>query len=637
MRVVTSCLLLATLAVAHTPGIRPVEPPPPPPPPPRPDVPVTPNGGVPQGLREPDDAPPRPSRPEGPPPPSSGGPDAVPPTPRPPGPRPDEATPPPRPRTRRGARRYTSWRVWWEYNREYLLGVRRVVRTSGTVTSVSADAEAREEERRAKRRERVRGILAGLAGDARTPKDLRGTAAMALGRVGVEEDAEVLLDILRRGRAPSFVQIGSALAVGVLPIESPEVAGRVRKHLDELLRARRLRPHKVRGFLAIALGLRAGADRGAALDLVRHGQTARGQEEAANVVFAFGASREPMLLAEILGAAESGRLGRQRLGDVGRAHAAAAAGLVRTPRAAGLLVRLLRSRRAGDQTKRSAALALGRLMRESGLSDRDRRDARRMLLRVLNKDSDAALRAFAAIALGGARAPAGLSDLRRVVAKGGNPIVKPYAALALGLAARRPGVRRRDDLRSFLALEYEKARDPELVAALGLGCGLAGARTARPLMIERAGEGASSARAAAAEALGILGMDGKSAPESVEVLEKMLVEGRPEAAGGAAMGLGLMGRRSAARLLLKRLDRETSAAAQGRLVLALAHLGSPSSVGPLLAVVEDERRAEVVRELAAVAVGMIVDPRDQHRVFALDAYFNYFATTEVTRTFLTLY
>ncbi len=632
MRVAVGWLFLVALALAHTPGIRPIEPPPPPPPPPRPDGPVTPNGGAPPGLRDPDPDPPETPRPTGPPPPDSGGADPIPPQPTPPPAQPPENTPPPRSRAK--SRTYTSWRVWWEYNREYLLGVRRTVRAGGTVTPTATDDPAAGAADRVFERAHARKVLAGITASVHEPKNLRGTTAMALGRIGNENDAEVLLRILRRGKAPSFVQIGAALGIGILPVESHAVRARIRKHLDELMRARNLRPHKVRGFLALAMGLRAGEDRGLAMDLVQHCQRARGQEEAANLVFACGISREPMLLGEILGAAKSGRLGRQRLGDVGRSHAATAAGLLRSPRAVALLVQVLRSRRARVQTRRSAALALGRLLREAPPTGEDLRAAKRAFVRALTKDSDAPLRAFAAIALGGAREPMALDELRRIVDKGGNPIVKPYAALALGLGARHAPHRDRDSIRAFLALEYKKAHDPELVSALGLACALAGAQAAQPLLLERAQKGAARARAAAAEALGLLGGNN---PEVPKLLESLLKEGRPEAAGGAAMGLGLMGRRGASLLLLERLRKESSAVVQGRLVLALAHLGQVSSIAPLLEIVADKKRPEVVRELAAVAVGMIGDPRDEDRFLVLDAYTNYFATTEVTRAFLTIY
>jgi HEAT repeat protein len=71
--------------------------------------------------------------------------------------------------------------------------------------------------------------------------------------------------------------------------------------------------------------------------------------------------------------------------------------------------------------------------------------------------------------------------------------------------------------------------------------------------------------------------------------------------------------------------------------MALGHIGQGSAVEPLLKTLRDTRQNRVVRDLAAVALGLLGDPREQDILFELDAYFNYFATTTLTYELLTIF
>ncbi|MHC4817382.1 MAG: HEAT repeat domain-containing protein, partial [Planctomycetota bacterium] len=317
-------------------------------------------------------------------------------------------------------------------------------------------------------------------------------------------------------------------------------------------------------------------------------------------------------------------------------HAVAALGLLRSPLACDLLARLLRSRRAGIQTRRSAALTLGRLLREAELSEDQVKAARQVLVHVLDKGKDAALRGYAAIALAGAGGRAAIHDLMQVVDRGGNQEVRAYAALGLGLAARRVDEKQARKIRRFLIEELSKAKGIEMSSSLSIAAGLAGATEAAEFLRFRVAKASlpATVRGAAAEALGLMG---QRDPETGEALLEALRHGPPDLVEGATIGLGLLGRRDVAPELVKRLEGATSGILQGSLTVALGHLGQSSAVDPLLKTLRDKNQKRVVRDLAAVALGLLGDPREQDLLYELDAYFNYFATTTLTFELLTIF
>jgi len=117
----------------------------------------------------------------------------------------------------------------------------------------------------------------------------------------------------------------------------------------------------------------------------------------------------------------------------------------------------------------------------------------------------------------------------------------------------------------------------------------------------------------------------------------VLREGRPELVEGATIGLGLLGRRGVAPVLVKGLENASTGILQGAFTMALGNLGQSGAVDPLLEALRNKRTKRVVRDLAAVALGLLGDPRDDDVLFELDAYFNYFATTTLTHELLTIF
>ncbi|MHC4939573.1 MAG: hypothetical protein ACYTHK_11435, partial [Planctomycetota bacterium] len=460
-----------------TPTEDPAPEPPPPPPPPQP---VPPGTTVTPGLRKPSDTPEPPPdpRPEAPPPvttPQSPDP-APPPKEPPPGPKgPSPTAPPhdqpraPRSGPRRGAAAGSGWSYWWYFNREHLLGFRRKPAARGPVSGTKTAAKDPVEVRR----DHVRATLRKLA-TTRGEPTLRASALIALGRAGRGEDADLMLRVLREKNVDAIVQEGAALGLGMLPpIEDVDTRERVREHLNYYLQVPSALPSRARAFVAIAAGLRARDDRVLVMQLAAELASPRGgRDRFASVMLAGGLSGDRMVAPELLHAARRGRVGKSvRMPDGIRAHAASALAHLGDPIAVPTLIGLLRSRRGGPESKRAAALALGRLLREGRVEKR--KPAIDALVKVLEKPGDSNLRGFAGLALGGARPPAGVPNMQRLLDKGGDAGLRPYLALSLGLAARTSRDRK---LASFLAEELEKAKQHDLHGALCIATGLARAR-----------------------------------------------------------------------------------------------------------------------------------------------------------------
>ena len=602
-----------------------------------------------------EDEPERPPPPDPPPPPpewDADGPDEPPPAPTPPpappaGPQPPSQPsrgpgtggpslgPSTRPRGRASGGEAT-WRIWWELNREYVVGLRGLLRQRVTLTGpesgrVRADplGPRREEVILALRKVAARG----------SGRQLRAAALVALGRVGDEDDARLCVSLLRDDRQPRDVREGAAVALGIRPpFEMPETRRNVATYLAYVLENPSVLPARARGLAILAMGMRARSDPMLRMQLVGYvtGRLPDG-EEAANAAYACGLTGDAMVVPELLRAARKGSLAGTRLSDAERSLAVQSLALLGDPHVLDTAVRVLRSRRAGLETRRGAALAVGRILREQELDAATAAAASQALRQVFQKSNDSPLRGFCAVGLGGARHPAAIGLLRNAIDRGGNTEVKPYCALALGLAARTLDHDEGRKIRAFLLEELRKARQLEVTASLTIALGLAKAHEATDLLLERLSEQGTTApsRAAAAQALGLMGT---ARPEAVAALTRVAQRERSgQLLEDAVLALGLMGQRAVAKDLVALLPKAGSSQTQGRIILALSYLNHSDAVQPLLKVLNDPRQAPLGREFAAVALGLLGDRRDEDVLFKLDAHFNFFSGTRASRELVRLY
>jgi len=521
------------------------------------------------------------------------------------------------------------WRIWWEFNRERIIGTRHTLFYSATYTG--SEGPRTPNPLRA-RRDEVMHTLRRLAGDRRGDRQLRWSALLALGRCGGAQEAELFVRILRDDSEPAMVRETAAFALGLLrSIDDEEVAALVRQQINLSLENPKALPAKTRDLLAIGAGLRARTDKALVARLAQ--QVVAGpqsSDEGAALAFGCGLSEDAMLLPELLHAARRGQIGDVRLSDVGRGHAALGLGRMGDPAAIPTLLQILRSRSAGVHTRRGAVVALGRLLRVCTVDPDERKKAELALHKLLTGKGDVIERGYAALALGEAGDVAASMDaLMRIVDANPRAELKPFAAMALALAARRATEAHATRIQGFLLKELRHCHAHDLEAALCVAVGLSGAREALPDLLERVKNGRLPAEVRGAAANGA-GMVGRGSAQAEKVLIDALKEGPSDLVGEAALGVGLVGGRTAVGVLLDMIPGAKSSLSQGRLLVALGHLGHPDSVGPLLEIVSNEHNNIFLREHAAEALGLMGDDREVDALFDVCSDFNYYASTRAT-------
>jgi len=595
--------------------------------------------------RQPPDQPPDP-----PPPPTPPEPDPFPPGPgtggRPtPVPTPGADTPNPRPYTRpdpRGSNRPRTrgagtdlsgaWHLWWELNRENLLGLRQTLRRFDVVTGdATATSGILPEAQRARVREALRETAKRT-----TDTEVRAAALRALGRAGDDTDADLLLRTLRSRRQDDDVLDAAAIALGTLPrLGSAALRDEVCTYYADLLAGRAYLPQRTHDLAVMTLALRASEDPRIAASLAdRCAKGVDGTYAAAAVLYACGLTRDRTLLPVLLEAARAGRLGGERIHDIARSHAALALGLMGDGGAVPVLVDLLRSRRVEIDTKRSAAIALGLILRRPDVGEEWRATAEAALLKAL-RARDPITQGFAATAIGTAAKPFGLERLQQVL-EDGDPVVRPFAALALGCTARTLPETEAVAVRTLLHRELGRAEDIQLSAALAIATGLGGAAEAQEHLFARLKKERMNpaVRGPSIQGLGLLGRPSR---EIEAALVEALEEKSHEVVEDACIALGFLGTRTTSRMLVDKLAATTVDSVRLHMVAALSHLGGGAAVDPLLEVLDRSSAKGDTRAAAASALGILADTRDEDPLFRIDTATNPYCLTSASRELVVVY
>jgi HEAT repeat protein len=245
-------------------------------------------------------------------------------------------------------------------------------------------------------------------------------------------------------------------------------------------------------------------------------------------------------------------------------------------------------------------------------------------------DVDPLVRAYSVIALGLAKRPYDQKPLMDCLTKGGDATSRPYAALALGLAARNlpPGETRL--AQEFLIDQFKASRGPEMPGALALAIGLSQAEEGAELIALQVGNPKveTSLRGPACQALGLYRGDD---PKHEKAFLIALNDRSDEVAQNAALGLGLRGGDESARLLVRMLAVTESPMMQAHMVTGLSHLGGPVAIEPLIEILNSPQMKRDTRMSAATALGLIIARRERDLLFELDAYTNPYGLTEASR------
>jgi len=281
-----------------------------------------------------------------------------------------------------------------------------------------------------------------------------------------------------------------------------------------------------------------------------------------------------------------------------------------------LLARIAKSSKERDEIVQSSVLALG-LLGDTGPASKPIREA---LASVAKDSSDEQSRNFALIALGkvgGAFVADGDEGIRETGSfllgqiSDGRRQGRPWAGLSLGVLGEALG--RRGLMHPLLPALEEAVRtslveekSPARLGAYAISCGIMHDLEAGPALLEiLARQRDDEARGYVALGLGLLG--NRSA---IEPIQRIVAESRyrPELMRQAAIGLGLLGDKSIVGDLTGMLDRPTSLAAQAAVSSALGIIGDQSSIPTLIALLRGEKgEKERARGFAAVALGIVAD------------------------------
>jgi len=523
-----------------------------------------------------------------------------------------------------------SWRIWWELNREHMLGLRRTIASKDVISGGSRAAVTREN---AAIRERVVAALRRTA-DISIDTGVRAAALRALGRAGNEEDVERFLRVLRKKDQPTKVYESAAIGLGSLArVESPALRDKVRKFYDRLLTDKVWMSSHTRRLAILAVSMRGRDDRVIGHQLAVRCAAKSKSADAATLLYACGLTRDPKLIPILIEAVTRGKFNGRKLSDVARGRAALGLAMTADPDTVPVLARLLTSRSVHAHTRRSAAIGLGLMMRSDELSDAQRLRGRKALLRAFDRDRDRLVQGYAAIGMGTAFTPIGISLLRKAV-DGADMVVRPYAALALGIASRRDPDN--EALRKFLLGKLKRSKETERTAALSIAVGLSGAEDARDHLFQclRRKRLTVGVRAPAIQGLGLLR---HPTPEIEQTLVQALDDGSNTVVEDASLALGFLGRRTTAKLLVDKLVKTKSVSVQVHMVAALSHLGSNAAVDPLLEVLSSKRHKHTMKESAASALGILVDDRKIDPLFEIDAYTNAYGLTAPGRNLVLTY
>jgi HEAT repeat protein len=249
--------------------------------------------------------------------------------------------------------------------------------------------------------------------------------------------------------------------------------------------------------------------------------------------------------------------------------------------------------------RRQAALSLGALLTPADEA------ALQFVVRFVRTERDPTTRSFAALSIAesgwpGAEAP--LLDLFRA----GDTLERSFSAIALGVLVRSVGdPALTDRIRPLLRAALEAADSDEKKKSLALAVGLAGDRTAGPLIRRLANEACDPPTMAAyAVGLGLVG-DRDARPLLIDLLKQNCYQHLRE---DAARALGMLGDEDSIAVLVACLRGRNPDYYRGSAALALGYLVEPEEAGPLTDVLGDAGEIPTVRAQCARALGRILDP-----------------------------
>ncbi len=277
-------------------------------------------------------------------------------------------------------------------------------------------------------------------------------------------------------------------------------------------------------------------------------------------------------------------------------------GAVQRQRLAGLLTG---GEGSSAEVSQAAALALGVLCRAPE-EESESAPFVTALQSAFERAKDAQTRYFALVALGEIGGAGCARYLTGVLEAGNKALERPWAAVALGIAAfRDPALR--DGAGRALMRQLVEVRNEETRSAVSVALGLCGDQRAAGALRLQLEDNRHRDELAGYSCIGLALMGARPATDEIRAVVVDSVR-RPGLLRQAAVALGKIGDKSAGELLVGLLGQgDHNLAKLAAVSIALGQIGDRRSIEPLLELLEDEAQPALSRAFAAVALGSVAD------------------------------
>ena len=470
----------------------------------------------------------------------------------------------------------SSWEWWFDFNEEALVQARRRMSRRELRDGDRGYEPITDDDRLL----RLLPVLSAALDHS--DRDMRASAAMALGRLGLSAAVPLLTTMIED--PDLFVRAQSVIALGATgrpaALEALAAIAGDRRRSDEM---------RVFAMAAVALipgeeaqGLLAGWLSPTALahenNIVRAG-----------AIFAAGVNESPALLPALLTLADSYLCRKEP-----SMEALMAGALGRVPNERAVPALLIYSRRRDNQVRRSAAAGL------QGQTSRLSPAQAEVLWEQLADEGDWTIKLSLIKALSGCRLPWVSERLARMLVTTRTGAVA-HVALALGMDGSP------DHLPPLLD-ELERRHDASLRGALSLALGLLGDPRAAPALAELL-EQTPGPQLQSALCLAV-GLVDEEQPGQVESLVELVTQSHDiEVVRHGLMALGLLGARQALDELSASLGDVRGTVDLTARIHGLGLSGDRRQIGPLLELIEADDQPRFVLRYALGALGDLGDPR----------------------------
>ena len=547
---------------------------------------------------------------------------------------------------------FDGWEFWWEANRDQLVLLKSHLGQGGLVEGSPSQLTSRGNKLRTSHGSRPPrqwiedAVVPALLQLSTTTddRDILDSALIAMGRSAAADQHDLVRHTARRllAHRELSVQAAAALGLGILDDHSSETL------LTDLLRDSSAGqqaiggghvPWLVRAFSAIGLGL-MGSDGAADALLAAVNELPDSERDVKACSFAalglldHSSPRRDDVIDTLLGLVSD-----DKLDGVLRSYVPTTLGKLGSRRALPALLELLQSGKAPDAVRQSAAIGLASLA-----TMRDGAVISELTQQVLH-GRDQLTRHFSLLTLArlGAQDPDAVAhaddhkDLLRLLerelsGRSQHRAHRSWAAIGAALYARaQPTAAPR--LIAALRTGFDAENDPSFKGAFAIALALCDDQASASTIHESMKDShQDDFRGYASEALGMM-RHLEAAPALRALVED---ESLPESFRlKAAMGLGLMGDGDAIPLLVESMVATRSLGGLSALAQALGLIGDQAAGMPLLEMASDDKRRELSRAFATVALGLLGEREALPFNAALRANNNYLhqtpAVSEVLR------